>query len=57
MTALLGLYDNVLELNDHSLITSLLWSHCVSVSLPLEGHFVHYAAMRTLNMFCKYLKR
>ena len=56
MADLLGLNDNVLRLNDHSLITSLLCSHCASLSLPLARYFAHYAAMRTLNTFCKYLK-
>jgi hypothetical protein len=57
MAALLGLNDNVLGLNDHSLITSLMCSHCASMSLPLARHFAHYAAMRTLNSFYKYLKQ
>ena len=56
MTALLGLNDNVLELNDHSLITSLLCSHYASMSLPLTRHFAHYAAMGPLDTLCNYLK-
>jgi hypothetical protein len=56
MTALLGLNDYVLELNDHSLITSLMGSHCASMSQPLARHFAHYAAIRALDPLRKYLK-
>ena len=56
MADLLGLNDNVLGLNDHNLITSLMCSHCASMSQPLARHFAHYAAIRALNTFCKYLK-
>src|SRR5882724_1880964 len=56
MADLLGLNDRVLELNDHSLITSLMGSHCASMSLPLARHFAHYAAIRALDPLRKYLK-
>jgi hypothetical protein len=56
MAALLGLNDNVLELNDHSLITSFMGSHYAIMS-PLARHFAHYAAMRSFDTLCKYLKR
>ena len=56
MAALLGLNDYVLELNDHSLITSLMCSHCASMSQPLERHFVQYAVIRAFDPLRKYLK-
>jgi len=56
MAALLELNDYVLELNDHSLITSLMCSHCASMSQPLPRHFVHYAAIRAFELLRNYLK-
>ena len=56
MATLLGLNDRVLELNDHSLITSLMGSHYVSMSQLLARHFAHYAAIRALDPLRKYLK-
>jgi hypothetical protein len=56
MADLLGLNDHVLELNDHSLITSLMGSHCVSVSQPLAKYFAHYAPIRAFDSLRKYLK-
>ena len=55
MAALLELNDYVLELNDHSLITSLMCSHCASMSQPLTRDFVHYAAIRAFDPLRKYL--
>ena len=55
MAALLELNDYVLELNDHSLITSLMCSHCASMSQPLARYFVHYAAIRAFDSLRKYL--
>ena len=55
MTTLLGLNDYVLELNDHSLITSLICSHCASMSQLLARYFVHYAAIRAFDPLRKYL--
>ena len=55
MAILLGLNDYVLELNDHSLITSLLCSHCASMSQLSERHFVHYAVIRAFDPLRKYL--
>ena len=54
MADLLGLNDNVLGLNDHSLITSLMCSHYVSMSQLLARHFAHYAAIRALDPLRKY---
>ena len=56
MAALLGLNDYVLEINDYSFITSLMCSHCASMSQPLARHFAHYAAIRALGPLRKYLK-
>ena len=56
MANLLGLNGQVLELNDHSLITPLMGSHGASMSLPLVRHFAHYAVIRALDQLRKYLK-
>ena len=55
MATLLGLNDRVLELNDHSLITSLMGSHYVSMNQLLARHFAHYAAIRAFDLLRKYL--
>ena len=56
MAALLGLNDYVLALNDHSLITSLMGSHCASMSQLLARHFAHYAAIKALDPLRNYMK-
>ena len=56
MATLLGVNDRVLELNDHSLITSLMCSHYVSMNQLLARHFAYYAAIRALDPLRKYLK-